>query len=599
VVDQTNGRIFKITYGQPKPWHGDLAKLSDLELAKLQTHKNDWFVQHARRLLQERAAAGKIDPKAVQELWLTLKLENDTPLRLRGLWALHAVGALSDSDQVAALKDSDAHVRAWGLTLALEQRKPSYDVLQACVKIAEDEQSPIVRLALTGALPRFTPHEQTILATRLCLRAEDAADHYLPLMEWYAIEKLVPGNREMAVKILTHSTTPTVRQFLTRRLFGMPMETKERNANLDRILDWLASQQDDQLQLEVLRGLREAFAGQLFNEPPSAWQRWSDLARELRLDHRLHDQLLALSSVFNDQHLREWMYNIVGAPSIPAELRRHALHALMIRPDDRLRQVLLALLSDPDVRGDAIRGLSAFAGPDTPSAVIVAYARLSDSEKSDAIQTLVSRPSYAAALLDAVEKGTVPRKDISPAAARQILSLKDAKLAERLAKVWGTIRPASKQRAELTAKYKVILNADELKKADREQGKAVFAKTCATCHKLFGDGASIGPELTGSQRGNLDYILENVLDPSAVVAKEYQVIVFELKNGRVLNGIVAAETERAVTVQTQNEKVVVAKDDIESRTQTNVSMMPEGLFDALSPQEVRNLVAYLMSSGQK
>src|SRR5207302_5972630 len=119
--------------------------------------------------------------------------------------------------------------------------------------------------------------------------------------------------------------------------------------------------------------------------------------------------------------------------------------------------------------------------------------------KPDAVRTLASRPAYALALLDAVEKGTVARTDISPVVARQLLSLKNKQVSEKLAKVWGTIRPASKDRAALTAKYKAILTPDALKKADPAKGKLVFAKTCATCHKLYGEGGAIGPDLTGGQ----------------------------------------------------------------------------------------------------
>src|SRR5262249_11057210 len=159
---------------------------------------------------------------------------------------------------------------------------------------------------------------------------------------------------------------------------------------------------------------------------------------------------------------------------------------------------------------------------------------------------------------------------------------------------WGVIRPASKEREALTAKYKAILTAESLKKADVTKGRAVFAKNCASCHKLNGEGAAIGPELTGSQRNNLDYILENVIDPSAVVAREYTVTNLDLKNGRTVSGIIAEETERALTVQTPNERLIIAKSDIETRTPTNVSMMPEGLFDKLAEDELRDLVAYLM-----
>ncbi len=271
-----------------------------------------------------------------------------------------------------------------------------------------------------------------------------------------------------------------------------------------------------------------------------------------------------------------------------------ALELLLQKQLPDLLPILRSLLDEPSMRTAAIRGLASYNAADTPELILKRYAKLTDAEKSDAVQTLASRPKYAMALLDAVETGTVARKDISPFVARQILALKDQQVSKRLASVWGTIRPASKQRAALMAKYKAILTPDTLQKADPMKGKAVFAKTCATCHKLNGEGGAIGPELTGSQRNNLDYLLENVLDPSAVVAREYTVTNIELMNGRTVSGIVVQETERALTVQTPNEKLVIAKPDIETRVQTNVSMMPEGQFDKMSESELRDLVAYLM-----
>ena len=126
----------------------------------------------------------------------------------------------------------------------------------------------------------------------------------------------------------------------------------------------------------------------------------------------------------------------------------------------------------------------------------------------------------------------------------------------------------------------------------------MFKQNCATCHRLFDDGGDIAPELTGAQRANLDYILENVLDPSAVLAKDYQVTVVETSNGRVLTGIVKQENDRALTLQTQNEKVTLSRDDIKSRTKSPVSMMPEGMLDKLTSEEVRDLIVYLASPEQ-
>ena len=181
--------------------------------------------------------------------------------------------------------------------------------------------------------------------------------------------------------------------------------------------------------------------------------------------------------------------------------------------------------------------------------ILKTYPTFTDAEKEDAVQTLAARPVWALELLDAIEKGTVPRRDVSAFIARQMQGLKDKRVVERLDKVWGKIQPASAQRMALTAKYKAILTDDALAKADPSKGRQMFVKNCASCHKLYDAGGDVGPALTGAQRSNLDYILENVLDPSAVVPNDYKVNVIQLLNGRLINGIVKSETDKAITVR--------------------------------------------------
>jgi putative heme-binding domain-containing protein len=137
-----------------------------------------------------------------------------------------------------------------------------------------------------------------------------------------------------------------------------------------------------------------------------------------------------------------------------------------------------------------------------------------------------------------------------------------------------------------------------LAKADRAQGRVLFAKSCAQCHMLFGEGAKIGPDLTGSQRANPEYLLTKLLDPNAVVAKDFQVSVIGTSSGRVVTGIVTKEDDKTVTVQTQNELLTIAKSDIEERKKTGQSMMPEGQLAMLSEKEVRDLIAYLAGAEQ-
>lgn len=209
------------------------------------------------------------------------------------------------------------------------------------------------------------------------------------------------------------------------------------------------------------------------------------------------------------------------------------------------------------------------------------------------MQTLASRVTFAKELLDAIEKGTLPRADVPLVTARQVLALNDKTTTERLEKVWGKIGVASKERAALVKKWKESLTDDVIQQSDIANGRALFTKHCSACHKMFGEGQAVGPELTGSQRSNLDYVLENVIDPSAVVPREYQMVNFTLNDDRVVSGIVLRETKDAITVRTTNDTLTIPVADIVTRKQTPVSIMPEGLFEQLKPNEVRDLVAYL------
>jgi putative heme-binding domain-containing protein len=226
------------------------------------------------------------------------------------------------------------------------------------------------------------------------------------------------------------------------------------------------------------------------------------------------------------------------------------------------------------------------------------YAGLTADEKRDAIQTLASRGAYAMALLDAVGARIIPRQDIDSYTIRQLQNLQGPELAARLKAVWGEVRAASADKAKLMAKYKAELKPPVLKKANLANGRALFNKACASCHRLFGEGGDIGPDLTGAQRTNLDYILENVLDPSAIVAKEYQMTIVTTTAGRTLTGIIKSENSAAITLQLPNEVVTLPKTEIESRTPTKTSMMPEGAFEQWRIEDVRDFVGYLASPVQ-
>jgi putative heme-binding domain-containing protein len=202
-------------------------------------------------------------------------------------------------------------------------------------------------------------------------------------------------------------------------------------------------------------------------------------------------------------------------------------------------------------------------------------------------------------LLDAIANGAIPRTDLHAYNVRQLVEFKDEALTQRIGEVWGEIRGASADSQKLIQQYKDLLTPEFLASADPANGRRVFDATCSSCHVLFGEGGTVGPDITGSNRANLDYILENVVEPSAVLGKDYRMTILETIDGRVISGLITRETESAVTLRTINEaEVLVATDDIEARRLSDLSVMPERQLDQMSKEEVRDLIAYLGSPHQ-
>jgi putative heme-binding domain-containing protein len=143
-----------------------------------------------------------------------------------------------------------------------------------------------------------------------------------------------------------------------------------------------------------------------------------------------------------------------------------------------------------------------------------------------------------------------------------------------------------------------LLTPERLKHTDLPRGREIFSRTCAVCHKLYGEGAAIGPDLTGGGRANLDYLLENIVDPSAIVPADYRVSEVALKDGRDLMALIVAKTDHSLTLQTPAEKFTVERSDVENVRQTKTSLMPEGLLQGMKDEEICNLIAYLMAPRQ-
>jgi putative heme-binding domain-containing protein len=273
--------------------------------------------------------------------------------------------------------------------------------------------------------------------------------------------------------------------------------------------------------------------------------------------------------------------------------RQEAIRALVQKKPANLPELLLPLIGDADTQDAALRGLAEFSSPEIGKTIISQYQHLNETGRQNALQTLASRGSWAIALLDAVEAKQISAMDLTAYTARQLESLNNPQLTARLKSLWGNVRPTPAEKVKQVASYKKRLTPETLQDADRVAGRTIFQKNCANCHQLFGEGGKIGPDITGAQRTNLDYLLENLADPSAAVAKDYQMETIATTGGRTITGLVVEESRTAITIQTVNEKLVVPADEIEERATSQVSLMPDGLLEKLTAEQVRDLIGYL------
>jgi len=587
--DRSNGRVFKVSYGDAKAQKVDIKSLNDQALVDLQLSSNDWNVRHARRVLQER---GLKDPDARAVLTDMAFTHKDETRRLRALWALHVTGLLDESLIARALTNDSAFVRSWAIQLACEDKNPSDATLDTFKQLAERDPSQVVRLYLSSAACRLPLEKRWDILAPLTRHAEDAGDHNLPLMYWYATEPLAGVDPARALALAAQSPVAPLPEFMARRVAaaGTPEA-------LALVVERMAETDDKAAHRALLAGLNDSLRGRRKVDMPKAWPQ--ALARIRKTgDAETTHAALSLAITFGDSSAMDDMRRLIVDSQAPLEQRQSALAALLKVRDQSLPPTLHKLIADTSLRGAALRGLATYDDAATPAVIVAAYGKLAPSEKRDALATLGSRLDYAQALMDAVGKKEIAAADLSADLVRQLHNLKNQDLDRKITEYWGAVRDTDEDKAKVIADYRKQLTTRPKQKPDVHLGRAVFAKTCQQCHALFAIGGKVGPELTGSNRKELDYVLSNVLDSSAQVGKDYQTTVLATDDSRVLTGIVRGEDKDSVTLVTATETVIVPKGEIVERELSPKSMMPDDLWKTLSDHEVRSLVLYLASPEQ-
>lgn len=591
--DRSNGRLYRLRHGALRGPGPAYDTLPSEQLAALLASDDGFATDHARRVLQERGPASE----AVRSILIRMLRTHAAPLaRLRALWGLHATQTLDGALLGEALASESADLRAWAVRLAAEVPSAFPTVLAALPELARTEAVPAVRLALASALQRLPVAQRWALAAAL-LGHDDSQDHNLPTVLWYGIEPLAATDPVRCAELARQARFVRVRELLWRRL-AIGDDTLR-----DALFAVLAAPHAPHA--EILAQVLVAQQDQPGVTAPAGWHAVRP-ALLAHADAAVRERAADVALGYGDRHFAPVFRDQLRDPTVALPRRRAALDGLVRLRDQDTGPLLLALLDEPELRGPALASLASYDLPEAPARLIALLPQLDPTQREQALQVLTGRAAAAKAFLAAVAAGTLSHKLLDAVSLRrQLQALGDPAIDDLLQRAWGkTAPPSASTEAEL-ARYKQLLTKEYLAAADRSHGRAIFARTCQACHTLWDRGGSLGPDLTGSNRQDLDYLLSNLLDPSAELGRDYRLVTVRLKDGRIVAGNLHQDTPTALHMKTLGGPVLVPRAELAADAPgepaiefQQVSLMPPGQLQSLTDHEARDLIAYLMGKGQ-
>jgi putative heme-binding domain-containing protein len=591
--DRSNGRMYKIVTDAVKPVKVDLAKLSDSELVAHHLNANDWYVRHARRLLQERGANAATTAALEKILF-----ENpDDTRQLRTLWTLQAQGALTEATLLRTLEAKSAAVRGWAITCAAEGGKPTAPIYERIVQLSQKDPSPVVRRRIASAAQRLPLADRWSWLEPLAQNAEDVADQNIPFLLWYALEPAVAADPVRGLALAQKTPFDKLANFTARRLATAAVEPGAKGEQLEVLSQTLLTS-NDKLRATFLNGIKDGLVGQVRLKEPATWPKvYAELAKhpsnEVRSSARQIAVTFGNASALNE--LRATLLN----PKAPVPERARVLGNLAQIQDLESLPAILDLAKAGGLRGPAITALGKFNDPRISPLLIEIVLDQNKGIRALALNNLAGRAESSRALLAAIDAGKFKKDVLSAPLASKIRGFNDVKMNAWLEKNWGTVNASSEDKAKAIANYKKFLGTNAILSADVKRGRELFRASCAACHQLFGTGGEIGPHLTGGYT-DLEYMLQNIMDPNAVIGLDYQLVYITLKDGSLQAGIISAENESTLTLKAPGAPapVVIAKDQIKTRVVSPNSLMPEGLLNGMEEPDVRSLFLYLRQTSE-
>ena len=625
-VDRERGRIWRVVYvgkeaGKkipPRPDVGmDLSKLTGTNLVAMLDHSNVWQQRTALRVLRENLSKGRRgfqsyehEPSFLITLLNTLGVKTSVSTRVAAFWLMQEFGQgyprwiVWDAGKV----DSDMWLRrsmgAWRCAYEQESTEEAIKDLEVLAndsdpRVQFDVATAVRRIVSSRLVTNFEINDTApvggVLAN-LTKSAASAKDPLVNYMIWLASEPLLAHNPGPGLRWLIENgaATKPLSGILTRKAMRRLCGTGEA-AKVDHAAGFLTSvvDKDTDLTLAALDGLIEGQKAR--SVPPSADTKALFAKLNASDNAQVKDRARQLGTLWNDVSAVQLTLALINNPQAPLGERIQAVQAARALKSDAAREAVLSLLAreNPEpLTLEAIRAMGEIGGNAVAMDLLSAWARFTPAARVALADILVSRRGWATALLSAIGTKAVAVSDLPLPTVRRLVESKDEFIQQLAAQTIGRVRPANADKQKLIAEKKqMILNGTP----DLRAGHALAKQHCLICHKLNGEGAEVGPDLTGSGRSSLDALLANVIDPNQIIGQGFENVMIETKDDRSLSGRLVENAPSHVKLLASGPKEeVIARDNIATMRVSEFSVMPEGL-EQMPDADFRNLIQFILN----
>jgi putative membrane-bound dehydrogenase-like protein len=604
-IDRLKGRLYRVRYKDtPRVKDFDLGKQSDAELVALLSAENDFIRSTAQRLLIERKVAVDKDSAAAKQL-VDLVLNNKVKLkfRLQGLWAIGSVGPFDVELHDVLLHHQEPALRAWAVRFAGNQGELDERLKGRVVALASDD-SAHVRLQVAIAARKLEAVDA--MSVLLEVLSHSGKDPLIPRIVWQNLHPLLESGTDHFLELVSAQSlqqSPALADLMPRIVDRVLASEQAGTVEIAGLVALLlnANTEGDALKRSLAVLSQQIQTGQIKADERA--QLAAALAKPLAAmleagggDDTAVD-VAVLAASWGDNSAVNVVHDVLVSADQPELRRLAALEALTANKDERTMAAVHSILSQPkrssqQFRASVIAALGQLEDLAVAKKLIELYPTLDDQLQPRVIELLTSRGSWSESLVTAVADEKISRNAVNVNQIRKLFATASSEQIQQLEKVFGKLRTErNEDRARVIEEISTMLAKT---KGDPHKGIATFSKMCGQCHKIYGSGADVGPDITRNGRGDYRQLLSNMFDPSLVIGASYQARTVLTVDGRVLTGLIAEETPQRVVLKVQGGKQeIIAADDIEQMKVSKLSMMPEDLEKQLKPQELADLMAFL------